>query len=161
MALLWKMTCNLRHPMDLRHPVREELTWSLMCRSFSAKETQIVGLFCGKWVFNKRSCGCAMYNCVSQHSFSAKSPTIGSSFAKQTHNFKEPTKTSRSHNCVSQNSQKSAMKLVYTMDFVAIWLWRICTKWNCAAAPHLWKVCVRNILHCKLCRELTFEFFVF
>jgi len=117
-----------------------------------------------KLSFEKRSCGCAMSHRAAttaflKTQFPQKSPTICGSFAKETHHFKEPTKTSRSHNYVSQNSKKSAMKLFHTIHFVAIWLWRIYTKWNCAAAPHFSKVCSRNILRGKLCRELTFENF--
>jgi len=38
------MTCNLRHPVGLCHPVL-----NISCRSFSAKEPLSIELFCGKW----------------------------------------------------------------------------------------------------------------
>jgi len=45
------MTCHLRHPMGLRHPVYVDPSClcRLSCRSFFAQEPLIIGLFCGKW----------------------------------------------------------------------------------------------------------------
>jgi len=45
--LLRKMTCNVRHPVGLRHRVSYVCIGRLIsCRSFSAKEPLIIGLFC-------------------------------------------------------------------------------------------------------------------
>jgi len=53
-ALLRKMTRNWRLPMGLRHPVSHVYIGRLIsCRSFSAKEPLIIGLFCGKWRMKK------------------------------------------------------------------------------------------------------------
>jgi len=49
------LNVTARHPMHLRHPVRmsrtpkEDPYDAFSCRSFSAKEPPIIGLFCKKW----------------------------------------------------------------------------------------------------------------
>jgi len=61
------MICNLGDPMSLRHPVQggEDQSDALSCKSFSAKEPRITGLFCAKTFYKDK----ASYGSESYHAY--------------------------------------------------------------------------------------------